>query len=564
MWSGADHKDQALAGRALAALVLIVILAPMNGCGGQAVRDDPKEITQVVTIPDPSVLGYIRADAAAAAGVVELAEGLLNQRDRVPGLTLLFRSLPWDMIFKALPLAAPGSEMILVFLDPGTFGGGGALAFQPSEKGGLVRLLDADPDYARTGDDPPQFRMIRQSDMSREIFLALDALSALGFDLDLPAQDLPLACVIEEDERGVLILPSYDSRRDVRAFLESTDYLSPWGDAGLVVHLDMRRLAVAYADTLRSLESSVRKIAAKLDATRPVDHPITPGRVLRFGCATLLGFLGGIEGVRFVSVAPDSGEAELRILAREGKSLHRFLGVLGEHGPAKTGLVPGGWAAQIHIDPSQTVGLLQELNAFYTSVLDLEPGTLDECTVALRRCVNLDDGGYLLGLGIGENGLWGGLFSRMRDEDLHELIDSARWRAAAAVAALVGGELDPRERPGAVNAERLIRRFELQGGDYRLETGVGGGFHVAVLEPIPAEDSADRRRHALISQLVRLADIGVPRTRRLPSKAHIYLKFSLVPFSQGATGVLGSLIVGDVNGVGRVEGRELVLRCPWR
>jgi len=562
-----------LPGLVAAAVLASILLVPC--CSPGDVRSSPAEILETVAIPDPSILGYVRADAGGVQTLVRLAGGLRERLREVPGASYFVDSLPIDMITRTALLAREGSYMTVVLLDPETFGGGAALHYVPRTRGSLVDALDADPLYTRLSDSPPEFRMIREQDAGREIIRAIESMGALrqmGIELDLPGGDHPLRFCVEESDRGVMVVPSYDARRDVQAFLESTDYLSPWENAGFVIDLDIGRLTIAYVDLLRSLDRSIREIAARLDAAAGKKVPLSDGRILRFWSTTILGLLGGADALRFTSRLPGSDGAELRVLASENGSLDSLMRSLRETGPEKevmdrTGVIPGGLILQLNADPSALAGLYPGLMDFYSKMLDMERQALEPLEKACMRSFDLDSGRYLLATGARSQSGWAACLSALNGEADPEAIGERSRDVWTALATLRGRELVAAEPP----AESGITSYEVVPKILYVETGADESYHLTMSHfGMPGFLGGDRssdegeRPEEFTNKILRQAGIGAPPARGLPRRAHLFMRLSMLPMSEGVFPAMGMLLSLDVRGYGRVEGRELFVRFPGR
>jgi hypothetical protein len=549
--------------RLLFALCVLLLCAGCSvlcaGCSESSVRSSPGEILKTVTIPDPSILGYVRVDAAGISALLQLVDSFRSDLDEMPGSSFLTRSLPIDMISRVASLAALGSHMTVLFLDPGTFGGGAALHFVPERRGSLVELLDADPLYERLGDSPPEFRMVRDRDVGTEI---LAVLRRAGFDIEIPGGEFNQRFLVEEDsEKGVLVLPSFDARRDVKAFLKSTDYLSPWADALFVIDLDVSRLGFAYADLLRSIDTSIRKIAAIHDAGAKTDAPLTPGRILRFWSVTVFGCLGGLEGVRFASSRPGGVGAELRLKAVEGSGVDRVLQCLRERGPSMTGVIPGVFSLQLNGDPVEIGGLLRDAKDFYSENLDIRPDLLEPVTEACVRSFSSDRGTLLYGAGFFGDGLWGAGLSQLKEGVDPDVVGAASRDVWDGLAGLLGHEM----KVDSFSGWGDFSRYDLFPFDVTIESGVAKAWSLSMIRTT-GEDEPLGKPGGLSVKILRLAGIGVPAGRSLPRSKHLYVRYSVIPASDGLFPTVGMLLPLNItgHGYGSVKGSELVVTFPRR
>lgn len=555
-----------------AAVRATLVLASFSlwGCGGEEVRTSPEEILHTVKISDPSVLGYVRADAGGLQLLVGFLEKFVESdpfrqaRDLeerfggVPGVNLLFSSLPVDMMRKVAPLTEPGSHMTAVLLDPGIFGGGAALHFIPERGKSLVAVLDAAENYERLGDSPPEFRLMR----ARHPFkIFLQALKQIDIDLEIPGDDYDLRFLVEESDEGVLVVPSFDARRDVVAFLRSTDFLSPWGAAGLVIDLDMKRLAMAYADLIRSLDLSIRKIAAKLDGVADPRVPLSAGRILRFWSATVLGFLGGLDGVRYVSSLPVTGVAELRVLAVEDGSVDQFLRVMREDGPAMLGLIPGGLALQINTDPEAFAALIPAARDFYAEILQMDRAVLEPAADACVQALEFSAGRHLWGINASRDAAMGACVSVLEEGTDTALVEQRAFATWSSIALLLGREIDrgsDGERGAAIG-------FDLFPGVLTVDGGARGNKWVtSFLCDLGQTSGENSSAEKWSRQLFGLARMGAPPPAGLPRKAHLFVKFRLIPVGDAALQALGMVMSLGFNGYGRIVGNELIVTFPDR
>ncbi len=541
-------------------LFALCVLLFCAGCSERAVRSAPGEILKTVTIPDPSILGYVRVDAAGINALLQLVDSFRSVTEEMPGSSFLTQSLPIAMISRVASLAELGSHMTVLFLDPGTFGGGAALHFVAQHRGSLVELLDADPLYERLGDSPPEFRMVRDRDVGTEM---LAALKRAGFNIEIPGGEFNLRFLVEESgEKGVLVLPSYDARRDVKAFLESTDYLSPWEEALFVIDLDLSRLGLAYADLLRSIDTSIRKIAALQDAGADSSAPLTPGRILRFCSVTMFGFLGGLEGVRFASSRPGSEGAELRLKAVEDSGLDRILHCFRERGPSMTGVIPGGLTLQFNADPVEIEGLLRDGKGFYSEMLDIRPDLLEPVAGACARSLSSNRGVLLYGAGFSGEGLWGAGLSQLKEGAGSDAVGAASRDVWDSLAGLLGREMEV----DSFSSWGDFSRYDFLPFDVTIESGVAKGWSLSMIRTT-GEDESLGKPGDLTVKILRLAGIGVPAGRSLPSSAHFYTRYSVLPVSGGLLPAAGKMLLPlniSGHGYGVVRGSELVVTFPHR
>lgn len=548
-----------------AAALLVVAAAALcalgPGCGSAVDRESPAEILHSVKIPDPSVLGYVRADAAGVQNLANMIEQASFMFSFFPGMMVFGDSLPLDMVMKSLTLTAEDSHMILVLLDPEVFGAGAALHFIPKEDVSLVDLLDADPDYMRLSDSPPEFKLLRERSTAQEIGRAM---RSVGIDLALPDRgEYANRFIVEEGDRDILVLPSYDAHHDVRAFLESTDYLSPWGDAGLVVNLDIERLTVAYAELLLSLDRSIRAIAAKMDAAfeQESDRKVvmTPGKLLMFGSVTALGGLGGMDAVRYVSSHPETGEAEVRILAEEDDGLEQIIRALETDGPEMVGYVPGNLVMQFRLDPEQAVELVAVGKEFYEESLELEPDSLLPFAEACRRYLAMTSGRHLSSLGGADEEVWWANFAALDPGAKESAVDAAVHDMWMELSALVGYETTVKELAGPGTA----RRYDVfSSGLLMVDSIQSDCLQMAVMHRAAAGLSDDGRPAPIAAKLFRLVKSLGLAADHAPDEAesNLFIKLSFVPQKDGIAPALGAFARIGIQGWGRMEGRELVIR----
>ncbi len=554
--------------RAVLATASLLAVACIWACGGEEVRTAPEEILSTVKISDPSVLGYVRADAGGLQFLIGFLEKFLEgdpssqaraleeRYGGVPGANLLLSSLPVDMMRKVVLLTEPGSHVTAVLLDPGIFGGGAALHFVPVRGKSLVATLDAAETYQRVSDGPPEFRLMRERHPFK---IFLQALKQIDIDLEIPGDDYDLRFVVEESEEGVLVVPSFDARRDVIAFLRSTDYLSPWGEAGLVIDLDIERLSIAYADLIRSLDLSIRKIAAKLDASADPRVPLSAGRILRFWSATILGFLSGLDGVRYTSRDPGTGAAELRVLAVEDGSVDRILRVLREDGPAMIGMMPGGLAVQINSDPDALSALIPRARDFYSEMLQMEAGELDPLTDACVGSLEFSAGRHLLGMNASQEAIVGACVTVLDEGCANTVLKERAFAVWSQLARLFGRglETDPDGQ------RETITRFDVFPGTLTIDGGSAGNKWVTTfLCGLGGESEGKGSAENLTKRLFGLARIGVPPPAGLPRKAHLFVSFKLMPLGNAALQAMGMFMSIGFSGYGQVRGRELIVAFP--
>lgn len=540
----AEKKTGAVLRAGLVCFAVGLVLAAA-GCGSDEVRSSPDEILTTVKIPDPSVLGYVRVGSAALLGVDFVLNKIGEFGEFFPAGKLFVESLPADMLSKVARLVRHGSHVTLVFLDPNTFGSGAALHFVPKKRGSLVRLLDSDPDYVRTGKKPFEFRKCTEAFPLREI---LTSLKTWGINLEIPGTDRDQRFLVEEDERGVLVLPCYDARRDLKAFLESTDYLSPWGDAACVVNLDIERLSIAYTSVLRSLDSSLRKKAAMLDVSDRGDHILKMGKQLRIVSATIFGFLAGIDAIRFVSRSPVTGAAELRVLASEGECLDQLFRVLRSDEGDLIGLLPGGLALQLNGDPRAVKRLVRKAAGFYTDAVELDPGTFDTLLEASDQTFSYHAGRYLLGAGVSKEQGWIVSLSTLSGEADWQSMESHEEKTWRSIAGLLGMGIEANLLPG----RRKIVHYGIS--SFNVESGTDRAFHLSTILL-----GGSGQPGKMTGRLLKLARYGVPRDADLPSRAPLYFRFSLLPIFDLSLPAVEKLLSPELVGCGRIKGKTLTV-----
>ncbi len=542
-----EKKPWSAGGERLLFLTVSLWLA-LLGCGSDDVRSSPDEILDTVTIPDPSILGYVRVDSAALLGVDLVLGRTADLGEVFPAANLFVESLPVDMLSKVAKVVKQGTHVNLVFLDPAVFGGGAALHFVPKKRGNLVRLLDSDPGYVRTGKSPPEFRMKRETFPLREF---ITSLRTWGISLEVPGTDRDQHFLVEEDESGVLVLPCFDVRRDLKAFFESTDYLSPWGDATCVVDLDIKRLSDAYMSVLRSLDSSLRKKAAVLDILDRGEHLLKEGKQLRLISTTIFGFLAGIDGIRFVSRSPVTGGAELCIVATDGGCLDQLFRVLQTGEGDLIGLMSGGLALQLNAGPNALKRLLRKTAGFYANDVELEPGSFDPLMDAVDQSFSFDAGRYLVGAGISKEEEWLISLSVLTDGADRDARGSAQERTWQCMAELLGSTIEAHPLPGR---RKIVHYTTPSSNVLNFESGLDKNFHLSTI--LFGETT---KPGELTGRLLRLAGYGVPRPRGLPEKAPLYFRFSLLPLFDLSLSAMEKFLFSELVGSGRIEGRALTI-----
>jgi len=108
-------------------------------------------------------------------------------------------------------------------------------------------------------------------------------------------------------------------------------------------------------------------------------------------------------------------------------------------------------------------------------------------------------------------------------------------------------------------------RLDLFPGTLTVEGGARGNKWVTtVLYNLAKRSGESRSAEKWSKQLFGLARMGAPPPAGLPRKAHLFVKFRLMPVGDAALQALGMMVSLGFCGYGQVDGNELTVTFPKR
>ncbi|MHC4942769.1 MAG: hypothetical protein ACYTG7_07085 [Planctomycetota bacterium] len=544
-------------------ILVLAILLPTAACGRRSL-ERPEEVLSRIELDYPSVLGYVRFSADTLSGVRPLSEAWdLMKKEAGSGLHNRFGFIqadPMNLLFPFMdliaPLCRPGSHITVILIDPGVYGGAVALHFDHSEAGAFLDALDRDARFERLkGAEPPEFKWKKERDFHERLAGLLNALGVLGSFEEFKGFD---RIVVDETARGTLVMPSFDVRGDFKQFLQDTDYLSPFGDAGIVVNVELLRLAQAYSEVIEGWHRSYHKLLTRLEQMLGEKLPTYAAviRVARFMPTMTLEWLKALKGIRYVSKMPESNKPELQLLTTDGRFMADLLSCLQEDELDMVGLLPMGAAFQYNIDPSALAGLLKRGFDFFADESDLDSPEMAKDVQSAMMAMARDKGQYLAGFGYTPGGVYLALFSALEGEGS----DGDAGEPAAPLESLLHALLPDMDFPVKTLEGGGGWRIEIPLGanvwpvlpELAVETAMSGTMRVTAFQIGSGFEPGD-----LTQRLLRLSHTGAPRVQNLPERAVMALRIALL-------GPLASFVPGiekafpqEIIGYGFVEGCTL-------
>jgi len=265
--------------------------------------------------------------------------------------------------------------------------------------------------------------------------------------------------------------------------------------------------------------------------------------------------------VRYVSSHPASGAAELRVLAVEGGSVDRFLGAMREDGPSMLGLIPGGFALELNTDPEAFAALIPAAGDFYAEMLQMDRAELEPVIHAGVQALEFSAGRHLWGVNASREAGMGACVSVFEEGADRAVLEERAFATSASFARLRGREI---ERPPD-RAQGAPMRLDLFPGTLTVEGGARGNKWVTtVLYNLAKRSGESRSAEKWSKQLFGLARMGAPPPAGLPRKAHLFVKFRLMPVGDAALQALGMMVSLGFCGYGQVDGNELTVTFPKR
>jgi hypothetical protein len=541
-------------------LLLLIALLPAAACGRPPL-EIPEEVLDRIELDYPSVLGYVRCSADTITGAAPLsgAWDLLKESGQGMGRPIgLLETDPLNLLIPFMDLLAPrcrpDSHIIMILIDPGVYGGAVALHFDHSETGAFEAALERDARFERlAGSDPPEFKWIKERNFHERLAGLLNALGVLGSMEEFKGFD---RIIVEETARGTLVMPSFDVRGDFKHFLEDTDHLSPYGDAGLVVNVELLRLAQAYSEVIEGWNRSYHKMLTRMEQVLGDRLPDFASliRIARILPTMTLEWLKALKGFRYLSKSPERGGPELKVLASEGRFLADFLSALKEDELDMAGLLPMGAAFQCNIDPSALAGLLKRSFEFIADETDLDAPEMAKSVQQAVMAMARDKGKYLAGFGYTPSGAYLTLFTALEEEGPAQV---------APLEPLLQALFPDKEFPQRTFANRSGRRIDIPlGGNYlprlpdlAVETAVSGAMRLTAFQIGSGGEAGD-----LAQRLLRLARTGAPRVPGLPDRAPLAARIALLgPLATFLPGI-EKAVPQEIIGFGFVEGCTLIVQ----
>jgi hypothetical protein len=478
----------------------------------------PEEILDRIELDFPSILGYARVSMDAMSR-------LDKETGSIPLDPRLFTPFSNDIS----KLCKPGGYLRIAWIDPQIFGGSVALHFDSGEES-LVAFLEKDPRFERLpGSEPPEFMLKEKFDpIDQVLYMARMA----GVEAPLEGLKPFDRIIVDETPSGTFVLPSHDVRGDFVRFLEDTDYLAPWGDASLVVNIEVIRFARAHAEMIRQWRSVFAEVMARAEGHLEGGLLVEIGKSLP---QVLLDWTKAFEGLRFTSKHPVSGKRELAIQAVEGSFLAEGFASMREDVPDLAGLVPEGLALQANFDPGRLAPLLKRAVDYYHDVV-VEAATATD-TVSYLRGMAHDEGRYLAGVSLTLDGphlvFMNALDGEAAGDTFLDLIFSGHSFET------VGKEIE------RCDLETMKFLPELA-----FERGAAPDLRVTTIQYKGGAEPG-----ALTRKYLRLAGMGAGPLRGMTVKGACYIKFSLPPLPG-----IEKLLPRAIMGYGLVEGDRLTIR----
>lgn len=379
----------------LAMVMGVLFLLP--GCG-EMESLTPEQRLERIEMGFPSVLGYVRIQPEVAGALLSLEDML-----RLPNLnsmnpTMSVGDLVLPFMDRICLLCRPGTAIHMILVDPKIFGGLFALHFETEDKGKFVEFLEEDPHYKRIpNSDPPEFAWDEESGWMLRIAGMLDA---LGIRSPALGRAPFLRVIVQETERGTLVMPSHDLKWDFMSFLEGTNNLAHWGDAAFVMHIETGRLAKAFSKTLEEYKVSLSGLLDKAERMTG-EQAKSFSAVFRAGQAIpslLLDSTRCLAGYRFVSESPVTHAPELCLKAAEDCALERFFHCFRPDRLDLVDLVPEGSILQWNFDPDALAQFLNEEITSLAELLGMETRLVEENLPQIVDAASDEAGRYLVGL----------------------------------------------------------------------------------------------------------------------------------------------------------------------
>jgi len=547
----------------ISGVISFLLMTGLMGCS-ESRHIQPGELIDQILLDYPSVLGYIRVNADSLKPFIGRTSGIGVSLEKGPELMAVKRiislaAFPLHLIERIVPLCKEGTYISVILLDERAFGGPAAIHFEPADKGKLVDILRDDKKFESVmNSDPPEFQWVKEDSFESR---AMAALKVFGYGFS-GLMDFNGCILVENIDKGTLILPSYDVKMDFVNFLEDTNYLKAWGDVSLVINIEILRLAYAYGNEIREWNRSFKETLTRLSDMIKGKGKVMVKRLVRYLPESVSEIFFALEGFRFVSAHPITGNAELTMIPSNDGVLSHIMPCLRKDEPDVGGLMTNGIGIQMNTDPTKLVKCLKKWAGHYAAISELDPQeTLNDISPILYS-MSADEGKYLFGATLDAEGPVL-VFLKTLDED-------------AAVALKGGNEDDSfltRLLDVVLPAEFFVKKVNrseegMQNINCSLQDYTGkftpnlnfvtcksSNFMAATTRI--GSDKPDN----FVSKLLRLAKIGGGKLRSsgLPATAEFYFKASL-PSAGGIFSGVSSFVLGGITGFGIIENDKLVIR----
>jgi hypothetical protein len=352
-------------------------------------------------------------------------------------------------------------------------------------------------------------------------------------------------------------MPSYDLRRDFQFFLGDTDYLEPWGDASLVINLEVHRFARAYSEGARELGRILRDLLQRARALLDEAHPfgVALDRLAAYMPEFLYEVLLAVEGLRFVSCAQESGRPELCLEAAPEEGLDAIMHCLREDEPDLIDRFPIGLAIQWNASPEALSTCLKGGISFYGDTVDLDDDLVEQVSNRVLEASADHAGRYLCGLTRREGALVGVVAAAHESET--PLSEPA---GIEPIGDLVLPSQALRITPSSETGLRCIEstwegQARIPLPVLRMETGSAAHVRLTTIQAgfKPTE-------HEYTQALLHLAGEHAAPVPGFPDRAVLFVRCSLLSFIDLPFPGIEKVMSTGIMAYGAVEGNRLVIR----
>jgi len=333
------------------------------------------------------------------------------------------------------------------------------------------------------------------------------------------------------------------------------DYLRPWGDASIVINLEMLRIAYAYGNDLRSSNRSMRRMLSQFSGAFEENKELYEQgmKLARFLPDALGEALVAIKGIRFVSRHPHTGDSELLLLADEDGPFHSFLSSFRKDKNDMAGLMPNGLGIQCNFDPSKIAACIKEFAAYYESFFNLDPKKTSKVLAPILRTMAGDEGRYLLGGTLDQkDGVV--IFAKAIETE------GESKGTDAFISSLLSPLLSKEEVENSQNNGISRSVWSLKGGrnyffpKVSVATCACLGYQISTVRA-----QNEKETDQFIDKLVRMCRVGGGKIRKqgIPEKSDLFFKASIGDLLMSG---MGALMVPAVSGYGKVEENRLLIK----